>query len=145
MIAPLSTLRSTRALAARVARDLGNRELLLLSGDLGAGKTTFVRYLAEALGINPAWVSSPSFTMIQRYPAGSRGIALTHVDLYRAGRPEDLESLGLEDPLASDDLVIVEWPEAAGRLWEESGRRSLGIEFTRDNTGKREAVLSWEL
>jgi tRNA threonylcarbamoyl adenosine modification protein YjeE len=136
---PLTSLHATRALAARTARSLVGRELLLLSGDLGAGKTTFVRYLAQSLGIDPAWVSSPSFTLIQRYPEGTRGLAVTHVDLYRVRGPSDLEGLGLEDLLASSDLVVVEWPHAAEALWESSGRRILRLEFRRDEEGRREA------
>jgi tRNA threonylcarbamoyl adenosine modification protein YjeE len=138
---PLTSLHATRALATRTAKSLVGRELLLLSGDLGAGKTTFVRYLAQSLGIDPAWVSSPSFTLIQRYPEGTRGLAVTHVDLYRVRGPSDLEGLGLEDLLASSDLVVVEWPHAAEALWESSGRRILRLEFRRDEEGRREAEV----
>ena len=137
----LTSLHATRALAAGMAKALSGGELLLLSGDLGEGKTTFVRYLAQSLGIDPAWVSSPSFTLIQRYPAGPRGLAMTHVDLYRVTGPADLEGLGLEDLLASSDLVVVEWPHAAETLWENSGRRIIRIEFRRDAEGQREAEV----
>ena len=137
----LTSLHATRALAARTAKSLLGGELLLLSGDLGAGKTTFVRYLARALGVDPTWVSSPSFTLVQRYPAGARGVAVTHVDLYRIAGPADLEGLGLDDLLASDDLVVVEWPQAAKTLWANSGRRIIRIEFRRDAEGQREAVV----
>ncbi|OYW01808.1 MAG: hypothetical protein B7X11_03890, partial [Acidobacteria bacterium 37-65-4] len=75
--------RATRALALQVGRRLTGAELLLLTGELGAGKTTFVRYLTQALGLDPAWVSSPSFTLLQRYPPGPGGFGITHVDLYR--------------------------------------------------------------
>ncbi len=142
MNVPLPSLRSTAALARKMARSLTGRELILLSGDLGAGKTTFVRYLAKALGLDPGWVSSPSFTLLQRYPAGKRGIAVSHVDLYRIARAEDLESLGLEDLLASEDLVVVEWPEAAQDLWETSGRPIVKVHFHRDAAGKREAQVA---
>lgn len=141
MIYPLRRLHSTKALAAGIARGLTGREVLLLSGDLGAGKTTFVRCLTQALGIDPAWVSSPSFTIVQRYPAGKRGIAVSHVDLYRIARAGDLESLGLEDLLDSSDLVVVEWPRVAQALWANSGRSLLRIEFRQDADGHREAVV----
>jgi tRNA threonylcarbamoyladenosine biosynthesis protein TsaE len=141
MIVPLHSHRSTAALARRVASALTGREVLLLTGDLGAGKTTFVRSLAEAMGIDPDWVSSPSFTLVQRYPAGGRGIAVSHVDLYRIGRAGDLESLGLEDLLASEDLLVVEWPEPAGDLWGQSGRPLVRVAFTRDAKGKRQATV----
>jgi tRNA threonylcarbamoyladenosine biosynthesis protein TsaE len=141
MIVQLHSLRSTAALARRVAGKLTGREVLLLTGDLGAGKTTFVRSLAGALGIDPDWVSSPSFTLVQRYPAGGCGFALSHVDLYRIARTGDLESLGLEDLLASEDLVVVEWPEPAGDLWAQSGRPLVRVAFTRDDKGKRQASV----
>lgn len=141
MKVPLPRLQSTKALAARVCRGLRGRELLLLSGDLGAGKTTFTRYLAEALGIDPAWVSSPSFTLVQRYPPGSKGLALTHVDLYRIERPADAESLGLEEILAEGGVVVVEWPRAADDLWAASGRPIIRIEFGRDAAGLRAALV----
>jgi len=130
----LPTLAQTRALARRVARSLAGRDLLLLEGDLGAGKTTFTRFLAEALGIAPSWVSSPSFTLVQRYPQGKGGLAVTHVDLYRCSHPSDLESLGLEDSLASADLVVVEWPGAGETLWKSSGRPLWRLAF--HGTGK---------
>lgn len=138
----LKTLSATRALANRAARALTGQHLLLLSGDLGAGKTTFVRYLAKALGIAPTWVSSPSFALVQRYPAGSRGLGIAHVDLYRVTAPGDLESLGLEELLASDDLVIVEWPDAAETLWRDSGRTVVQIRFRRGAEGTRVGEVS---
>jgi tRNA threonylcarbamoyl adenosine modification protein YjeE len=142
MIVSLPSIRATRALARKVAKTLDGRELRLLSGDLGTGKTTFVGYLAEALAIARGWVSSPSFALVQRYPAGGRGFAVTHVDLYRIAGAGDLESLGLEEILASEDLVIVEWPLAAEALWADSGRRVIRIEFRRSNEGKREALIN---
>lgn len=132
----------TESLARRVAGQLNGGELLLLSGDLGAGKTTFVRYLAGALGINPSWVSSPSFTLVQQYPAGERGVGITHVDLYRLAPGEDLEPLGLEDALGSQDLVVVEWPEAARKFLEESGRPIVSISFSYDRKSGREARVT---
>jgi tRNA threonylcarbamoyladenosine biosynthesis protein TsaE len=79
----------------------------VLSGDLGAGKTVFVKGLAEGLGINPSDVTSPTFTIIQEY-AGRR--RLHHVDLYRL-RPEEVAELGLEETIGGDGIVAIEWPE----------------------------------
>lgn len=122
MTQPLPTLRATASLARRIARSLRGRDLILLSGELGAGKTTFVRYLAQALGISGGWVSSPSFTLVQRYPAGRAGVAVTHVDLYRLANPTQVDGLGLDEVIAGDDLVVVEWPEAGEPLWSHGGR-----------------------
>lgn len=142
MLIPLRSLRSTHALARRIARDLSGRELLLLSGELGSGKTTFVGYLAAELGIEPGWVSSPSFTLVQRYPAGARGIGITHVDLYRLGSAAQLEGVGLEETLASEDLVVVEWPDLGEELWVSSGRPVLRLAIGTDPEGRRQVALS---
>jgi tRNA threonylcarbamoyladenosine biosynthesis protein TsaE len=133
----LRSLRSTRALAGRIAKGLTGRELLLLSGELGSGKTTFVRYLASALGVPAGWVSSPSFTLVQCYPAGSSKLAVTHVDLYRLRGPEELEGLGLEEILVGDGLVVVEWPEAGGDLWARCSRPIISMNFSSMKDGTR--------
>jgi tRNA threonylcarbamoyl adenosine modification protein YjeE len=123
-----------------MARALGGRDLLLLEGELGAGKTTFTRYLARALGIDPSWVSSPSFTLVQRYPEGTAGLAVTHVDLYRCAGPGELEALGLEEALSSPDLVVVEWPRAGESLWAPSGRTLWRMAFRAEGGPRRVEV-----
>ncbi len=102
----------TRAVAAALGRDLAAGAILLVSGDLGAGKTAFVRGLAEGLGIDPDDVSSPTFTIVHEY-AGGR-LPLVHVDLYRLERA-DLDDLGLDPDLAARGVVAVEWPERLSR------------------------------
>jgi tRNA threonylcarbamoyladenosine biosynthesis protein TsaE len=96
---------------AAVGRDLAARlrpgDIVLLYGDLGAGKTAFVRGLAEGLGIDPADVSSPTFTIIQEYPGGR--IPLLHVDLYRL-ESKEVADLGL-DELGEHAVVAIEWAE----------------------------------
>ncbi len=137
----LRTLARTKFLARRLAKTLAGRELLLLSGGLGSGKTTFVRCLAESLGIGPSWVSSPSFTLVQRYPAGARGFGIAHVDLYRLPPGSDLEPLGLEELLAGDDLIVVEWPEAGEEIWQTCGRPIVQIRFEVTGLSARRAVV----
>lgn len=102
----------TRAAAVRIAGDLKPGDVLLLSGDLGAGKTAFVRGLAEGLGINPDDVTSPTFTLVHEYRGGR--LPLIHVDLYRLDRA-DLDEVGLDQDLAAIGVVAVEWAERLTR------------------------------
>jgi tRNA threonylcarbamoyladenosine biosynthesis protein TsaE len=102
----------TRSLAAAVAGDLGPGTVLLLSGDLGAGKTAYVRGLAEGLGLDPDVVTSPTFTLVHEYRGGR--LPLVHVDLYRLDAA-DLAEIGLDDDLAAAGVVAVEWPERLTR------------------------------
>ena len=102
----------TRAIARDVARGLTPGAVLLLSGDLGAGKTAFVRGLAEGLGIDPDDVTSPTFTLVHEYRGGR--LPLVHVDLYRLDRAE-LDEIGLDPDLAERGVVAVEWAERLTR------------------------------
>ncbi len=102
----------TRALAARLARDLEAGAIVLLSGDLGAGKTAFARGLAEGLSVDPELVSSPTFTIVHEY-AGGR-LPLVHVDLYRLSSA-DLDEIGLDPDLALRGVTAIEWPERLSR------------------------------
>jgi tRNA threonylcarbamoyladenosine biosynthesis protein TsaE len=82
--------------------------VVLLYGDLGAGKTAFVRGLAIGVGAAGDDVSSPTFTIVQEYPG--RGSTLYHVDLYRL-EPAEIDDLGLEELVAGDGIVAIEWAE----------------------------------
>src|SRR5215216_2767072 len=98
----------TAAVARELARTLEAGDVLLLSGNLGAGKTAFVRGLAEGLGIDPADVSSPTFTLVHEYRGGRQ--TLYHVDLYRLDRAAT-EDLGLEEMGVADGILVIEWPD----------------------------------
>ena len=102
----------TRAIAAALAKDLAAGSVLQLSGDLGAGKTAFVRGLAEGLGINTDEVTSPTFTLVHEYRGGR--LPLIHVDLYRLDRA-DLDEIGLDEDLAAAGIVAIEWAERLTR------------------------------
>lgn len=97
----------------QLGRDLGARlkppMLILLSGELGAGKTTLTKGIVSGVGaVGEDEVTSPTFTLVHKYGSGSR---IYHVDLYRIGDSHDLETLGLEDVLSEPGVVLVEWPE----------------------------------
>src|SRR6476646_7563934 len=98
----------TAALGRELAAALTAGEVLLLFGDLGAGKTAFVRGLAEGLGVSRDEVSSPTFTLIQEYRGGR--LTLFHVDLYRIEDPREFDELGL-DEIAEDGVLAIEWAE----------------------------------
>jgi tRNA threonylcarbamoyladenosine biosynthesis protein TsaE len=94
-------------------REIGSRlkapALVLLSGDLGAGKTTLTKGIASGLGAAAEDdVTSPTFTLVHKY---GRGAPVYHVDLYRIADFHDLETLGLEDVFSEKAVVIVEWPD----------------------------------
>jgi tRNA threonylcarbamoyladenosine biosynthesis protein TsaE len=101
----------TRELGRTLALALAPGTVVLLVGDLGAGKTSFVKGLAAGLGIDPDTVSSPTFTLVHAY----RGrLTLFHVDLYRLEGVEP-EELGLEELAADEAVVAIEWAEKLTR------------------------------
>jgi tRNA threonylcarbamoyladenosine biosynthesis protein TsaE len=87
--------------------------LVTLTGDLGTGKTTLARAICRGYGV-PNDVTSPTYTLVHEFEAPRSRVF--HLDLYRLRRPEELNGLGWDDILASEALVIVEWPERAGDL-----------------------------
>jgi tRNA threonylcarbamoyl adenosine modification protein YjeE len=119
-------------LAARLAAALPARAFVVLSGDLGAGKTTLVKAIAAAVGIDPAEVVSPTFGLIHVHevpPREGGPRRLVHADLYRLSGPGDLEEIGWEEATAGLVWVFVEWPErAAAALPPDRLEVSIGID-----------------
>ena len=110
----------TREIGARLGRRLRRGDVVLLHGDLGAGKTTLAQGIARGLGVADT-VQSPTFTLVNQYegPAtDNEPFRLYHVDLYRLPGEEELDSFGFDDYLApTDGVTLIEWPErAATRL-----------------------------
>ena len=102
----------TEALGAVLAKDLRPGDVVALTGDLGAGKTAFVRGLARGLSLEPGEVSSPTFALVHEYRGGR--LPLFHVDLYRLSGAE-AEDLGLDELGVADGVLAIEWPERLGR------------------------------
>jgi tRNA threonylcarbamoyladenosine biosynthesis protein TsaE len=98
----------TQAVAHHLAAQLVPADVLLLSGNLGAGKTTFVRGLASGLGIDPDQVTSPTFTLVHEYRGGR--LRLYHADLYRLDKAATAD-LGLEELGVADGVLAIEWPD----------------------------------
>ena len=99
---------ATQEVAREMAATLRPGDVLLVSGDLGAGKTTFVRGLAEGLGVDPDAVSSPTFTLVHEYRGGR--LTLYHADLYRLEKTAT-DDLGLEEIGVQDGVLAIEWPD----------------------------------
>lgn len=127
-----SSEEETERVGESLARSLRSGAVLLLYGELGAGKTALVRGLARGLGAPTENVSSPTFTLIQEY-AGT-AFTLYHVDLYRL-TPREVDELGLEELVSGDGIVAIEWaerwtgrPDDACEVWiehAEEDRRSI--------------------
>lgn len=137
------TEEETRELGRGLARELAPDGVLLLSGELGSGKTVLARGIGEALGIDPREVQSPTFTLIREH-RGSAG-RLVHADLYRLD-PSDVGALGLEELLAGPGVKVVEWAERLpfpvpgaralrlARLGGEDGREIIEDEDENDDS-----------
>ncbi|MCE9630807.1 MAG: tRNA (adenosine(37)-N6)-threonylcarbamoyltransferase complex ATPase subunit type 1 TsaE [Planctomycetia bacterium] len=102
-------LRELDLLAARLAAALPRPAFIAIHGDLGAGKTTFVKAVAAAAGIDPAEVVSPTFGLVHEH--ASREISILHADMYRLHAPDDLWEIGWHDAVVRATWVFVEWPE----------------------------------
>ena len=125
----------TAAVGRDLARTLSAGSVVLLHGDLGAGKTAFVRGLAEGLGAPPDEVSSPTFTLAQEYRGGR--VRLIHADLYRLDDPREIDDLGL-DEIGLDSVLAIEWAEKLPRPPSDA----IGVTIT--HAGETERVITIE-
>jgi len=130
----------TESLGEQFGRSAERGLVIALNGELGAGKTQFVRGLARGLG-SPARVHSPTFTLANEYGGGR--LKLFHLDLYRLETPEQILSAGIEDYLPPDGVLVIEWaerlqPGAGGREPAAKGLSwlSVGIEITGESERK---------
>ena len=122
-------------LGARLAGELAGGQVITLSGDLGAGKTTLVRGMLRGLCFEGR-VKSPSYGLVESYKVG--GLELHHLDLYRLGEPEELDFIGIEDLIGEDSVLLIEWPERGkGRLPEASA----GVRIEHQGTGRRVVLV----
>jgi tRNA threonylcarbamoyladenosine biosynthesis protein TsaE len=129
----------TAALARRIAEGFRGGEVVLLSGDLGAGKTAFVRGLAAGLGVDPAEVASPTFVLLTSYPGR---LTLHHADLYRLSGGGDEIELGLDELPGPDGVLAVEWADRlSGERWERVVRVQLSHAGEDHRTLRLEGVV----
>ncbi len=123
----------TIAFGRRLAAELSPPLIVLLRGDLGAGKTTLVKGIAEGFDAALAEdVTSPTFTLVHEY-RGPR-VTLYHIDLYRVDTQRDLETLGLDDLLAPNCILLIEWGEKFPRF-----ERDLNVEIILEQVGEERA------
>ena len=127
----------TKRLGQRLGRALTDGALILLEGDLGCGKTVFVKGLAAGLDVpDRVVITSPTYTLINEYPAR---LPFYHADLYRLKDDIDLEELGLLDLITNANVVAVEW---GGRLAEEWPARTVRFQFDIINDSARQIAVT---
>lgn len=127
----------TEALGARIAERLSAGDVVLLSGELGTGKTTLVRGACRALGV-PGPITSPTFTIGQQYGGGR--LPVSHLDLYRLQTLEGEDPALLEDYLRPEGVAFVEWPAAgSGRL----ERPALVVRLAHVGEDRRRIEVEW--
>ena len=125
--------RRTMNLGKRLGRLVQGSEIIGLVGELGAGKTCFVRGFAEGIGVGKeAWVRSPTFTLINEYTGR---LAVYHIDLYRVSAPEQQEGLDLRGYLYGDGVSLIEWFDC---LRTDKADEYLEISFTHLGGAERE-------
>jgi len=130
---------ATERLAAIIAAEARPGDAILLSGDLGAGKTHFARAFINALTALPEEVPSPTFTLVQTYDAVTQGVPVKiwHFDLYRLKSPEETLELGI-DEVFTEGIALIEWPD---RLGPFKPREHLELRLAITGDGAREASL----
>ena len=106
----------TQTLARLLSTRLRPNDTLALHGDLGAGKTAFVRGLVAGLGGNPRSVSSPTFVLLNVYDRPPIRLSVYHLDAYRVAGPSDFDAIGFPELLTQGGVVVVEWPQRIADL-----------------------------
>lgn len=122
--------------AALFLRSVADQHIFTFSGELGAGKTTFISALCRQLNVKDT-ISSPTFSIIQQYET-TDGKTIYHMDLYRIRNEEEAINAGVEDCLQSDAICMVEWPEKAPGIFTE---KTIHCELSIENDYKRKLIF----
>ncbi|MBF0276451.1 MAG: tRNA (adenosine(37)-N6)-threonylcarbamoyltransferase complex ATPase subunit type 1 TsaE [SAR324 cluster bacterium] len=125
------SLDDTRNIGKLIGKNTGPGQIILLTGDLGSGKTTLSKSICEALGVNPDSVISPTYTLVNVYEGD---FLIHHVDLYRLNTPEDLDSFDREDLISEEGVTLVEWPEFFKPLLESEALIEIELQTLDENT-----------
>lgn len=129
----------TEEFGSTIGRRLQRGDVITLIGELGSGKTTFVRGVALGTGFNPHLVSSPTFTVIQEYTGP---LTLAHVDLYRLEQPRELADTGLAEYMNGDFIVLIEWADRLPASWVPDDHLSVHFFHSR-KTARRANVQAF--
>jgi tRNA threonylcarbamoyladenosine biosynthesis protein TsaE len=115
----------------------GNKKVFVFSGEIGAGKTTFIQALCQLLGVQES-VTSPTFSLVNEYIGGepSQAEPVYHLDLYRLKNMGEALDIGIEELLYSGRFCFIEWPELIGPLLEEEEVVRIQIQIVEDSTRK---------
>ena len=129
---PIPSIRNIDQAAEGFLEAMGEARVIAFSGEMGAGKTTFIQALCRKLGVT-AEVNSPTFSLVNEYFTGE-GLSIFHFDLYRIEDPAELFDMGYEEYFFSGELCFIEWPEKASHLIPEDALR---VEIVvRENDGR---------
>lgn len=128
----------TQKLAEQLAKKYQSGAVITLSGELGAGKTTFVQGFAKGLGIKDK-IISPTFVLLRQHKIPQTGGILYHIDLYRLENEDEFKALAVEDLTAPKNIILIEWPEKAGSFLP---KQTVNINFEITDNETREITLS---
>jgi tRNA threonylcarbamoyladenosine biosynthesis protein TsaE len=131
----IQDLAGMRLMAEEIVLHLPNYPIVLLKGDLGAGKTTLAQMICEILGVKES-VTSPTYTLVNEYIVADKSIY--HFDLYRLKNTEELEGIGFSEYIDSGNICLIEWPELAEKYF--IGIPSITVSITSNGT-ERELVI----
>lgn len=129
----LNSTEETKELAKQIATNLAVGDIIALYGDLGSGKTTFTRYLVEALGIKDR-VQSPTFIVHRIYKGND--LKVNHFDLYRLTTKEDILDMGFEETLKEAAITLVEWPQIIEDFFPKEKTKKMYFEYVDEDKRK---------
>ncbi|MGD2169454.1 MAG: tRNA (adenosine(37)-N6)-threonylcarbamoyltransferase complex ATPase subunit type 1 TsaE [Chlamydiota bacterium] len=126
----------TKAFAKKLASEISIPNIILLEGDLGAGKTTFTKGFLSFFGVSEAEVQSPTFAYVNQYFCNS--LTISHFDLYRLNSDEEFLALGFEEYLFSSDICLIEWPQIITPILTQSPHLKITLSFKDEESRKLE-------
>ncbi|MFB6181967.1 MAG: tRNA (adenosine(37)-N6)-threonylcarbamoyltransferase complex ATPase subunit type 1 TsaE [Candidatus Magasanikbacteria bacterium] len=135
-----NSTKETIELAQKFAKKIDAGDILLLEGELGSGKTTFVKGVCEYFGINESEVRSPTFTLMNTYTTlkhQDQAEQIVHIDTYRMDEPQELIDIGMEEHLDDkNSIVLVEWPEKIKNLVKKRNIKKIKFKHLENNRRK---------